>query len=141
MKNIAVVYTKWNENITKKLAEDAIKHLEKQGVKTSLHVVAGAVELPWAAQNLVENKKADAVICMGCIIKGETDHYDFVARSVTYGIQKASLLTKRPIIFGVLTVNKIEQALARLDGTHSFCGIEFADAALMSLKLESDAKS
>ncbi len=137
MKNIAVVYTKWNENITKKLAEDAIRHLENQGVKTSLHVVAGAVELPWAAQSLVENNKANAVICMGCIIKGETDHYDFVARSVTYGIQKASLLTKRPIIFGILTVNKIEQAIERLDGTHSFCGIEFADAALMSLELES----
>ncbi len=138
MKKIAIIYTKWNEDIAKTLAEDAKKHLENNNTLVSLHVVSGAVELPWAAQTIIEKAKADAVICMGCIIKGETDHYDFVARSVTFGIQQANLTSKRPIIFGVLTVNNKQQAIERLDGTHSFCGKEFAEAALMSLKLESE---
>lgn len=128
--NIAIVKALWNQDINDLLENSCEQELLKQGAKISKYTVSGAVELPVLAKQIIEKKKVDAVICIGTIIKRETDHYTFVAYQASYGCQKVAVETGTPVIFGVLTTNNKEQALVRANGEHSFSGKEWAEAAV-----------
>ena len=113
---IAICVADFNAEITHALRNRAIDGLREHEVLEShieiLHV-PGAVELPYAAQLCIRKKKADAVICIGAVIKGETAHFDYVCQSVTQGLQDVTLTEARPVIFGVLTTNTEAEAIAR----------------------------
>ena len=130
---IAIITSKFNAEITQLLYEGAVKRLEEKGVlvaKNDTFFVPGAVEIPVVALYLARSKQYDAIITLGAVIRGETDHYDYVCESVTYGCQNIAVKYGIPVIFGVLTTNDEEQALARAGGGHSHKGVECADAAL-----------
>lgn len=113
---IALVCGRWNDHITNRLLEGAENALAVHGVAeadVTLVWVPGAYEIPMAALALIENGHADAVVCLGAVIRGETSHYDFVAGECARGIQDVQLTTGSPVIFGVLTTENLEQALAR----------------------------
>lgn len=133
---VAIVATSWNNNITHPLAEGAEAALRSHGVeRVDRFEVPGAIELTYAAQRLVDTDEYDAVIVCGCVIKGDTSHFDYVCRSVTQGITEINANADSPVIFGVLTVNDLQQALDRLDK-----GAEFGETALamIDFKWKSD---
>ncbi len=137
--NIGLVVAEWNAQITGPMMDGAIQTLEKAGVKKkhiSTHFVPGTFELPLAAQWLAQKAKIDAVICIGCVIQGETRHFDFICDSVANGIMNVSLKYGKPIIFGVLTTNTLQQAIDRSGGKHGNKGIEAAVTALKMLDLQ-----
>ncbi len=112
MKKIAIVVAEFNALITDKMLEGALEEAYSQGLKDSqiiIKKVPGAVELPFAAKLLAETKSVDAIVLLGCVIRGETDHYDFVCDQVSYGTQK---------VMHQYTHNK-EQALERVGGKRS----------------------
>ena len=116
---VAVVAARWNAQITLRLLDGARRGLAAAGVDTDDIVedwVPGAFELPLAAKTWAESGRVDAVICLGCVIRGETTHYESVAGECARGIQDAQLATGVPIAFGALTVENLDQALARSEG-------------------------
>jgi 6,7-dimethyl-8-ribityllumazine synthase len=134
---IAIIVSQFNDFITEKLRENTIAQLVKRGVSEnniSTHRVPGAVELPFAANQIAKKCDYSAIICIGAIIYGETDHYDYVCQMVSQGCMKVALRHDIPVIFGVLTTQTLALAQARVDGTHSNKGQEFADAALEMLE-------
>ncbi len=131
--NIGIVVAEWNEHITHHLYEGAYETLLKHGVKEeNIHSVQvpGTFELPIGARMLLHAKQLDAVICIGCVIKGETKHDEYINSSVAMGITNLSLTVNKPIIFGVLTPNNEAQAIDRAGGKHGNKGIEAAVTAL-----------
>jgi 6,7-dimethyl-8-ribityllumazine synthase len=131
----AVIAAKFNAEVVDKLLEGAIKALREHGVPDSaieLVRVPGAFELPFTAKMLAFSSKYAAVICLGAVIRGETEHYDYVCDAAAHGIMQAGLDTGVPIIFGVLTCNTEEQAMARAGGAH---GNKGADAALAAIEM------
>ncbi len=135
---IGVVKAKWNSEITDKLAEGSIETLKKFGAKVVYLEVPGTVELTYGAKKLIsENAFLDAVIILGCVIQGETRHFDYVCDSVTYGMTKLNLQYDTPVIFGVLTTQTKQQALDRAGGKLGNKGEECAIAAIEMSKLES----
>ena len=107
--------------------------MTKSGVKESditVTWVPGAFELPVVAKNLADNTDVNSVICLGAVIKGETDHYDMVAGNAASGILTTSLSTSKPIIFGVLTTDTLEQAINRSGGKSGNAGRHAAEAAI-----------
>ncbi|MFA5107611.1 MAG: 6,7-dimethyl-8-ribityllumazine synthase [Patescibacteria group bacterium] len=118
----AVITARFNPKITAGLLKGCCQALEESGIKQS-HItqleVPGAFELPWAAQEAALSRKFDAVICLGAIIRGETDHYQYVAAEAARGIREAGMRTRVPVIFGVLTCNNLTQAVARSTGKHN----------------------
>lgn len=113
---IAVVCARFNDHITLRLLDGVRRGLEAARVdpaNISIVWVAGAFELPMAAKAFAESGRIDAVICLGCVIRGETTHYEIVSEQCAAGIQQAQLLTGVPIIFGALTTENLDQALAR----------------------------
>lgn len=127
---IAVVRTRWNEHITQLLADGAIKTLQDSGAEVEEFIVPGAVELTYAAQRLTDTEQFDAVIVFGCVIKGDTPHFDYVCSSVTQGITSLNADGIIPVIFGVLTVLNEQQALDRCGGEAGHKGIEAANTAI-----------
>ncbi|MBA3662413.1 MAG: 6,7-dimethyl-8-ribityllumazine synthase [Gammaproteobacteria bacterium] len=129
----AIVVSDFNRDITSKLLEGAIQHLAEKEIATSqikiVHV-PGAVEVPLIAKRLAEQKKYDAIICLGCVIRGDTDHYQYVCAQVSEGCQQVMLQYNLPVIFGVLTTQNEAQALARVGGSEGHKGIEAAMAAI-----------
>ena len=128
-----IVVADWNHEITDALKQGAIDTLIKYGAKEEniiVKKVPGSIELTLGAQLLEENLDLDAVICLGCVIQGETRHFDYVCDSVTYGITELNLKYKKPFIFGVLTTNNFEQAKDRAGGKHGNKGNEAAAAAI-----------
>lgn len=116
---IAVVAARWNSQITVRLLEGVRRGLAEAGVAEAditLDWVPGAFELPLAARTWAASGRVDAVVCLGCVIRGETTHYESVAGECASGIQRAQLDTGVPIAFGVLTVENLDQALARSEG-------------------------
>ncbi|WP_291424188.1 6,7-dimethyl-8-ribityllumazine synthase [Deinococcus sp.] len=112
----AVVSTRWNHLIVDRLVEGAELAFVQHGGKTEHldhYLVPGSYEVPLVARKLAESGKYDAVVCLGAVIKGDTDHYDFVAGGVASGILNTSLHTGVPVAFGVLTTDTVEQALNR----------------------------
>ncbi len=134
---IAIVVSQFNEFITEKLRENTVKQLVKRGLSEndlSIYHVPGAVELPYAANQLAKKQNFSAIICIGAVIHGETDHYDYVCQMVSFGCMKVALRHDIPVIFGVLTTQNVALAQARVDGTHSDKGQEWADATLDMLE-------
>ena len=116
---IAIVVATFNDFITSKLRDGAQAALARHGVRdddVSLVSVPGSFELPLVAKKLVESGRYDAVICLGAVIRGETDHYEHVAGEAAKGIANAGLSSGVPVIFGVLTTDTLEQAINRAGG-------------------------
>ena len=136
-----VVTAQWNAEITGALYNGAVLLLEKQGVKPEniLEItVPGSFELVSGADILLSKKEVDAVICLGCVIKGETPHFDFICNAVANGISQVSIKYNKPVIFGVLTTNNLEQAQARSGGIHGNKGEEAAATALLMAELQNN---
>ncbi len=121
---VAVVSTFWNEEIIKPMLEDCLAILEEYDLEKKSYIVPGAYELPFLAQILCKNY--DAVILLGCIIKGETPHFEIISQSISDKVLEASLNKNIPIIFGVLTTNNENEARERA----AYKGSEFAMSAL-----------
>ena len=114
----ALVVSRYHEEITDRLRQGALDALVESGVQSDrieIYVVPGAFELPFAARQVAESGGFSGVVCLGCLIRGETSHFDFIASAVAHGITVASSETGIPMTFGVLTTNSIEEALARSD--------------------------
>jgi len=130
---VAVVCAKFNGGITERLLDGVLVGLEKHGVapgSVSVAWVPGAFELPLAALRLAGSGDVDAVIALGAVIRGETAHFDFVAGQCASGLQRAALDTGVPVVFGVLTTDTVEQALARSGEGDTNKGYEAARSAL-----------
>ena len=113
---VAIVASRFNEIIVNKLLGGAVDGLVRHGVlddNITVVWVPGAFEIPLAAQKFAESGKYDAVICVGAVIRGQTSHYDYVCNEVSKGIAQVSLNSKIPVLFGIVTTENIEQAIAR----------------------------
>ncbi len=133
---IAIVVAQWNEEITEALYHGAVESLLSGGIKKNNIIrktVPGSFELPLGALWMAEKKGIDAVICLGCVIQGDTPHFDYICQAVAYGITEAGLKTKKPVIFGVLTTLNKKQALERAGGKLGNKGEEAAITALEML--------
>jgi 6,7-dimethyl-8-ribityllumazine synthase len=133
---VAIVVAEWNEEITGALFDGAVHALVSNGVKRE-HIirknVPGSFELTLGALLAAEDKKIDAVICLGCVIQGDTPHFDYICQAVAYGITEVNLKTRKPVIFGVLTTLNKQQALDRAGGKHGNKGEEAALTAIAML--------
>jgi 6,7-dimethyl-8-ribityllumazine synthase len=133
---IAVVVARFNEHITSRLLEGALKAAESCRVKAhTVDWVPGAFELPVVAQKLAKSGHFDAVVCLGCVVRHETDHYRYIAGEAASGIQRASLDTGVPCIFGVLTCDTEEQALDRSGGEQGNKGADAMQTAVETANL------
>ena len=130
---IGVVVSDWNKHITHKLYEGCYETLTKHGVledNIETLQVPGAFELPSGATMLMKSKSVDAVICIGCVIKGETKHDEYINNAVAIGITNLGIATGKPVIFGLLTPNDEQQAKDRAGGKYGNKGVEAATTAL-----------
>jgi 6,7-dimethyl-8-ribityllumazine synthase len=130
---VAIVASRFNVEVTERLLAGALEGLIEHGADTDLTVVAwvpGAFELPLVAQRVASSGDVDAVICVGAVIRGETDHYTHVATQCAAGLQRAQLDTGVPVVFGVLTTDTVDDALERAGGSLGNKGYEAAEAAL-----------
>ncbi len=136
---IGIVVSEWNSEITHALYEGCVETLKKHGVTDeNLRTiqVPGTFELPFGAKLLAGSRKLDAVICLGCVIKGETKHDEYLSQAVATGLTGLSIAANIPCIFGVLTPNNMEQALDRAGGKHGNKGVEAAVTALRMASLK-----
>jgi 6,7-dimethyl-8-ribityllumazine synthase len=130
--------SRFNERITSRLREGADTALREAGLHTHAieqYDVPGAFELPMAARTLAASGRVDAIVCLGCIIRGETPHFDYISSAVANGLMQASLGTGIPIAFGVLTTNTLEQAETRSRADATNKGFEAACAAIEMARL------
>ncbi|MEM1010648.1 MAG: 6,7-dimethyl-8-ribityllumazine synthase [Planctomycetota bacterium] len=130
---VIVLTTLWNRRIVDRLLDGVRGRLGELQIDFEVHDVPGAYELPTAATWATQ--KADAVIGLGCVIRGATPHFEYVAGNCSRGLMEVSLATQVPVIFGVLTVETEDQALDRSGGEHGHVGIEAADAAASMIRL------
>ncbi len=139
---VVIIKTEWNADITDELEAGALKILSAQGCKVNTYVVPGAVELPFAVHAYAKskNKKADAFIVFGAVIKGDTPHFEYVCDSVTQGITTLNTTLNSPVIFGVLTLLTHQQAIERIGGIHGHKGEEAAITALKMIELKKSFK-
>ncbi|RYZ94021.1 MAG: 6,7-dimethyl-8-ribityllumazine synthase [Sphingobacteriaceae bacterium] len=138
---VGIVVAEWNAEVTGKLYSGAFDTLLKNGVKESDIIsaaVPGSFELPGAADILLhKNPSINAVICLGCVIQGDTKHFDFICNAVANGITNAGIKHNKPVIFGVLTTNDLQQALDRSGGIHGNKGDEAAITAIKMIHFAS----
>jgi len=133
-----IVVSQWNHDITDALLAGAKSTLLKANVKEeNIEVlsVPGSFELPWGARQLMKADKKDGIICLGCLIQGETKHDEYIASAVSNGIMQLSIMSGLPVIFGVLTTHTVEQAKDRAGGSHGNKGSEAAATALQMAKI------
>jgi 6,7-dimethyl-8-ribityllumazine synthase len=133
-----IIVSEWNLEITDALCKGTVDTLLEQGFKKPsilIHKVPGSFELPLGAQYLLENSEVDAVICLGCVIQGETRHFEFICQAVSQQISRLNIDYNIPVIFGLLTTDNFEQAKARSGGKHGNKGVEAAIAAIKMLQL------
>ncbi len=138
-KRIAIVVSEWNHSITGNLLKGAYNTLVKFGVDSNdiiVEYVPGSFELTFGAKVMIEKGNVDSVIILGCVIQGETPHFTFVCDSVTEGTTQLNLNYNVPVIFGLLTTNTQEQAIARSGGMHGNKGDEAAITALKMIELK-----
>lgn len=138
-----IVVSEWNTEITNALAEGTVNTLKKQGAKEEniyIRYVPGSFELPLGGQLMAESYQPDAVILLGCVIQGETRHFDFICKGVTKGIVDLNLKYNIPFIFGILTTETIEQAKARSGGKLGNKGDEAAISAIKMVMMKRDLK-
>jgi 6,7-dimethyl-8-ribityllumazine synthase len=134
-RSFALVVAEWNSEITFALRDAAVMTLQKHEVpdhQIYVSYVPGSFELPLGCRRAIDRQDLDAVIALGCVIQGETPHFDFICQGVAYGITQLNIDTKVPVIFGVLTTLTAEQAKDRAGGRHGNKGVE---AALTALKM------
>ncbi len=132
----AIVVSEWNDEVTEALYQGAFETLVSHGAKKENIIrksVPGSFELSLAAQWMAKEEIIDAVICIGCVVQGETKHFDFICDAVAHGITNVSLKYDKPVIFGVLTPNTQKQALDRAGGKHGNKGDEAAITAIKML--------
>ncbi len=129
---MAVVVSRYNDFVTDRLQDGALAALAKLGIGTDVTVikVPGAFELPQAAQHAAATARFDAVVCLGCLIRGATAHFEYIASAVSHGITAAAAATGVPITFGVLTTNSVEEAIERAGDGPANKGWEAAVAAV-----------
>lgn len=130
---IGIVVSEWNDNITYALLDGACKTLIKHGVKKEnilVDYVPGSFELIFGSKHLAENKEIDAVIALGCVVRGDTPHFDYVCSGVTQGIADMNIRYDIPFIFGLLTTDNMQQSEDRAGGKHGNKGDECAITAL-----------
>lgn len=129
----SVIVAQWNKEVTSALEEGCVETLLLNGITKSnihVHAVSGSWELISAARLAVTHSKTDAVICIGAIIKGDTPHFEYICQGVTNGLASICASQDIPVIFGVLTVNNLQQALDRCGGIHGNKGDEAAITAI-----------
>ena len=134
-----IIVAEWNAHITHALYEGCYDTLVKHGAKPeNIHTlqVPGSFELPAGARILNGRVNADAIICLGCVIKGETNHNEYINQAVAHGLVNLSLATGKPFVFGVLTPNDEQQALDRAGGKHGNKGVEAASTAIRMAALK-----
>jgi 6,7-dimethyl-8-ribityllumazine synthase len=135
-KKFGIVVSEWNDEVTEALYTGAVQTLLENGVSRD-HVfrksVPGSYELILGGQWLAQEEEIDAVLCLGCVIQGETRHFDFICDAVAQGIKDVNLKFNKPVIFGVLTTDTIQQALDRAGGKHGNKGDEAAITAVKML--------
>ena len=142
-RKIVVIASKFNEFITKRLLSGCLDELARCNVKKSDITVAwvpGAYEIPVIASKFAKKKNVHAVICLGAVIRGETIHFDLVARGVAHGIMQVSLLTGKPVIFGVLAVDTVDQAYKRSEEKGDNKGRDSALAVIEMISLMTQIK-
>ena len=130
---LGIVVSEWNQEITESLLKGACDTLERHGAKTSnIHVlrVPGSFELTFGAKQIAEHIELDAVIVLGCVIRGDTPHFDYVCSSVTQGVTELNIQYNIPFIFGLLTTDNLQQAEDRAGGKHGNKGDEAAITAI-----------
>ena len=136
--NMAIVVAQWNAEITGALLNGAIEGLTKNGANEeniTVIEVPGSFELISGADIALRNKQFDAVICLGCVIQGETKHFDFICDAVAHGIANVGIKYNKPVIFGVLTTDNQQQALDRAGGIHGNKGEEAAITAIQMVHI------
>lgn len=134
--NIGIVFSEWNDFVTERLRDACIEILLMEGVKKeniSVFKVPGAFELSYASMQLCKERKYDAVIAIGNVIRGETPHFEYVCSAVAQGIKDCNILTDTPTIFCVLTDDNKEQSIARSGGDLGNKGVEAAATALQMI--------
>lgn len=132
-----IVVSEWNPEITGVLLEGAVNTLEKHGtLPENIHVktVPGSFELIYGAHQMCLHGGYDAVIILGCVIRGETPHFDYICEGVTYGIARLNAKNEIPVIYGLLTTNDLQQAKDRAGGRHGNKGDECAVVAIKMAK-------
>jgi 6,7-dimethyl-8-ribityllumazine synthase len=137
---VAVIASRFNETISKRLLDGALDGLHRHGVAeedVSVAWVPGAFELPATARRFASSGEVDAVVCIGVVIRGETPHFDYVAGQAAAGISEAAVVTGVPVIFGVLTTEDAAQANERAGGKMGNKGFEAAAAAIEMANLYS----
>ena len=135
-RKFAIVVAEWNAEVTESLYDGAYQTLIKEGAREEnifRKNVPGSFELTLGAQWMAQNYGVDAVICLGCVIQGETRHFDFICNAVAHGLTEVALKYNKPVIFGVLTPNNQEQAMDRAGGKHGNKGDEAAITAIKML--------
>ena len=131
--HFAIIVAEWNADITNALYQGALTTLVKRGALTEnifTYYVPGSFELTSAADILLQNQNVDAVICLGCVIQGETKHFDFICNAVANGLSNVAIKYSKPVIFGVLTTDNMQQAIDRAGGVHGNKGDEAAITAI-----------
>lgn len=134
----AIVVGRFYGDLAERLVEGAGRVFEEAGVTAEVHDVPGAFELPLAARYCANSGRYAGVACLGAVIRGETDHYDYVCAEAARGIARVSLDTGVPCSFGVLTVDTMEQALARAGGGKRHQGVDAAEAVLKMATMRSE---
>ena len=133
--NFAIIVSQFNEDVTNGLLEGAQSFLKEKNANADVFKSPGAFELPLIAKRLAKKPKYHGVICLGCVIKGDTMHFEFISLAATMGIMQASLETEKPITFGVLTTMDEAQAESRSQKNAENKGIEAAKACWESTLL------
>jgi 6,7-dimethyl-8-ribityllumazine synthase len=141
---IGIVVSEWNDHITSNLLKGCVDALTDCGVSSKNILVAhvpGSFELPLGAQMLFDNHSIEAVICLGCVIRGETPHFEFVCQACANAIQMLSMKIGKPVIFGVLTDDNEEQSIARSGGDKGNKGTEAAISAIKMIGLQRELEN
>jgi 6,7-dimethyl-8-ribityllumazine synthase len=139
---VLIVKTEWNKHIVDKLEKGAINIFKQNNISYKTVSVPGAFEIPFTIKSYAESnqKKADAFIAFGTVIKGDTPHFDYVCKAITDGVVFLNMILNVPVIFGVLTVNDEQQALDRAGGAHGNKGEEAAITAMKMIALNKKIK-
>ncbi len=143
-KKFGIVVSRFNDFITDKLLDGALDVLRRHAVKDSdIDIVKspGSFEIPVIAQKLVKSKKYDAIICLGTVIRGATSHYEYVAAQAAKGIAQVALSSEKPVSFGIITAENLEQAIERAGTKHGNKGASAAMSALEMVNLWQELKS
>ena len=137
-KKFGLVVSEWNDEITHALMSGALETLLKYGAKKEniiIRSVPGSFELTLGAQTLAQDQNIVAILCLGCVIQGETPHFDFICNAVAQGITTLNLKFHKPIVFGVLTTHTLQQAIDRSGGKHGNKGDEAAMTGIKMLNI------